>query len=178
MVLIDRRSFLGGSALLAVSAGRTLAGEAELHRLGLAKPPFAIAAPVLNIPDLAGATHGIEDYRGKTVVVSFWATWCPPCRKELPTLARLSRELQTERFAVLAVNVGDSQNKIQTFLDKIDHEGLPVLMDRNGDLPSKWYLRGLPVTYVVDGSGEVILAAIGERVWDSPEMIAALTSLS
>ncbi|MBN9671937.1 TlpA disulfide reductase family protein [Roseibium aggregatum] len=177
MGLINRRDVLVGGTLLAVTAGRAQAGEEELHKLGLARPPFAIDDPVLNVPDLAGAVHRIEDYRGKTVVVSFWATWCPPCRKELPTLAGLSRELAPDRFAVLAVNIGDNQNKIQSFLDRIDHDGLPVLMDKSGKLSGKWYLRGMPVTYVVDGSGDVILAAIGERVWDSPEMIAALTSL-
>ena len=78
---------------------------------------------------------------------------------------------------MLAVNVGDRQDRIEGFLDEIDYDGLTVLMDTEKAMPSTWYLRGLPVTYILDGSGKVVLAAIGDRVWDSDEMIAALRSL-
>ncbi len=183
MELLTRRNVLIGGAALATLAtpaalgGPALASEQDFWRLGLAEPALTIKAPALDVPDLDGRIHRIEDYRGKTLIVSFWATWCVPCRKEMPTLARLNRELGSDNFAVLAVNIGDADDKVLNFREQFDIEGLPLLTDTDKTLPGTWYLRGLPVTYVLNGSGEVILGAIGERVWDSPEMIAALKSL-
>ncbi|MEM8702076.1 MAG: TlpA disulfide reductase family protein [Pseudomonadota bacterium] len=176
MIRLSRREIVVGSAAIAVAGTPSFAQETDLRALGLAEPAFNVDAE-LNIPDLTGAVHQLEDYRGKTVVVSFWATWCPPCRKEMPTLARLGRELGTDDYAVLAVNVGDRQDKIEAFLNQIDHEGMAILLDNKKDMPSKWFLRGLPVTYIVDANGKVALGAIGERVWDAPEMIAGIRSV-
>lgn len=169
---------MGGCAVLASANLHAAASEPDLRHLGLISPPVAINAPELNIPDLNGAEHRLADYRGKTVVISFWASWCPPCRKEMPSLARLSRALGSEQFAVLAINVGDREQRIQSFLEQIDHEGMPILLDKDSVLPSKWYVRGLPVTYILDGTGTVVYGAIGERVWDSPDMISGLRSIS
>ena len=170
---MNRREILAASALLVAGVPALAEDTTNFRSLGLAEPAFSVDA-TLNIPDLTGAIHQLEDYRGKTVVVSFWATWCPPCRKEMPTLARLGRELGTDDYAVLAVNVGDREDKIRAFLDQIDHEGMTILLDNDKDMPTKWFLRGLPVTYIIDMNGEVALGAIGERVWDSPEMIAGI----
>ena len=78
MVEIDRRSLLAALTVLLASGHGALANADRLRRLGLAEPPIAIRAPELNVPDLQGALHRVEDYRGKITVVSFWATWCPP----------------------------------------------------------------------------------------------------
>ncbi|EAV41271.1 thioredoxin family protein [Stappia aggregata IAM 12614] len=178
MVSFSRRDILGGLAAGAVAATPAFGAEHDFTYLGLAEPPMVIDAPELDIPDLSGNIHKIEDYRGKIVVISFWATWCPPCRKEMPTLARLNRQLGLDRFAVLAVNVGDREDRVRDFLEKIDHDALPILLDQDTKLVSKWFIRGLPVTYLLDPKGRVIYGAIGERVWDSPAMISGLKSLS
>lgn len=178
MVNVNRRYVLGGLAATAAAITPAFAAEADFRSLGLARPPISIDAPELGVSDLSGTVHRIADYRGRTVIVSFWATWCPPCRKEMPALARLSRELHHDQFAVLAVNVGDAEEKVRRFMEQIDHQGLPVLLDRKSELASKWFIRGLPVTYVLDGAGKVIYGAIGERVWDAPAMISGLKSLS
>jgi len=177
MVKVDRRQILGGLAATALTFKPAFATGSDLRSLGLVRPPVAIDAPELNVPDLSGTIHRIEDYRGRTVIVSFWATWCPPCRKEMPTLARLGRELDSERFAVLAVNVGDAEDRVRKFLAQVDLGDLPVLLDRKSELASKWFIRGLPVTYLLDDAGKVIYGAIGERVWDSPAMVTGLKSL-
>lgn len=176
MIRLNRREILAGSAALALAATPAMAEQADFRKLGLAEPAFDVDA-VLDLPDLAGNIHQLEDYRGKTVVVSFWATWCPPCRKEMPTLARLGRELGTDDFAVLAVNVGDRRDKVLAFLEEIDHDGMSILIDNDKNTPAKWFLRGLPVTYIIDAGGKVALGAIGERVWDAPEMIAGIRSV-
>ncbi|MHA7776702.1 TlpA family protein disulfide reductase [Roseibium sp. M-1] len=176
MSIINRRQLLAAGALFSAFPLTTLAAEDELFRLGLIEPAFTIQ-PKLDLPDLSGKPHQIEDYSGRMLLVSFWATWCPPCRKEMPGLARLSRELGPEGFSVLAVNVGDSQDRIVRFLGEIDHDGMTFLSDPRNSMASVWYLHGLPVTYLLDRSGKVQRAAIGDRVWDSDDMLAALRSL-
>jgi len=176
MTDISRRQLLSGSAALALAPAAAFAADTDYSTLGLQEPAFEID-PKLGLADLTGKTHRIGDHAGKVLLVSFWATWCPPCRKEMPSLARLGRNLGPEGYSVLAVNVGDREDKIRGFLDEIDSDGLTVLMDTDKSMPSTWYLRGLPVTYILDRSGKVTLAAIGDRVWDSEAMIAALRTL-
>ncbi|MBG6232807.1 thiol-disulfide isomerase/thioredoxin [Labrenzia sp. EL_208] len=176
MIRLNRREILVGSAAVAVAGTPAFAQETDFRSLGLAEPAFTVDAE-LNIPDLAGKVHQLEDYRGKTVVVSFWATWCPPCRKEMPTLARLGQQLGTDDYAVLAVNIGDRQDKIEAFLGEIEHDGMSILLDNDKEMPAKWFLRGLPVTYIIDPQGKVALGAIGERVWDAPEMISGIRAV-
>ena len=96
MIRLSRREIMLASAAITIAGTPSFAGDTDLRALGLAEPAFNVDA-VLDIPDLTGAVHQLEDYRGKTVVVSFWAPWCPPCRKEMPTLARLGRELGNSR---------------------------------------------------------------------------------
>jgi len=175
MTEITRRRFLAGGTALALAP--TPALGADNRKLGLLEPAFEIS-PKLDLADLSGETHRTGDYAGKVLVVSFWATWCPPCRKEMSSLARLSRELGPDDFAVLAVNVGDRDDRIRDFLEEIDSDGLTVLLDSDKTMPSTWYLRGLPVTYILNRSGQVVLAAIGDRVWDSEDMMAALRSVN
>lgn len=173
MTGISRRHLLAAGAALAVTPASAYAAGTDLRHLGLLEPAFDID-PKLDLADLEGATHRIGDYAGKVLIVSFWATWCPPCRKEMPSLARLNRELGPEGFEVLAVNVGDREDRVMGFLDEIDSDGLTVLMDPGKSTPSTWYLRGLPMTYILDRTGKVALAAIGDREWDSDEMITGL----
>jgi len=176
MTDISRRHLLAGSAAMALAPSAAFATSADYRRLGLLEPAFEID-PKLDIADLDGKTHRIGDYAGKVLIVSFWATWCPPCRKEMPSLARLSRELGPDGYAVLAVNVGDREDKVRGFLEEIDSDGFTVLMDSDKSMPTAWYLRGLPVTYILGRSGKISLAAIGDRVWDSEEMIAAIRTV-
>ena len=131
----------------------------------------------LGIADMDGQVHALKDYRGKVLVVSFWATWCPPCRKEMPSLARLSRALPPDRFSVVAVNMGDRRDRVETFLGEIDHAGLPVLLDEKNALATQWYLRGLPVTYILDPSGDLRLGVFGARDWDNPEITDQIVAL-
>ncbi|WP_417672028.1 TlpA family protein disulfide reductase [Roseibium sp.] len=177
MVKLQRRDFLAGAGAMVLSGPASAGVDADFAAVGLARPPVAIKAPTLDVPDLNGTLHRVEDYLGKVVLVSFWATWCPPCRKEMPSLARLNRAMPSDSFAVLAVNVGDKDERISDFLAQIDHEGLPVLLDRNSTLPSQWFIRGLPVSYVLDREGKVAFGAIGGREWDAPGIQDALRAL-
>jgi thiol-disulfide isomerase/thioredoxin len=134
-----------------------------------------IPAPELRLKDLGGTEYGITDLLGRVVLVNFWATWCPPCRKEMPALQRLSQRLRGEPFAVLGVNVGEDPERIEDFLQSLPvPPDFPMLLDRSGDAAKAWNVRVVPTTWVVDRETRKVLGAVGEVDFDSPELVEQL----
>ncbi len=131
--------------------------------------PFAL-------PDTDGTIHKLSDYRGKTVILNFWATWCPPCRKEMPSMQRAWDKLKgSGKVVMIAVHVGGNEEKIWNFMGDGDYDFL-VLIDKSGKIPKQWPMMGLPSTFIISPAGKIVLRAIGEREWDSPEIIKQILS--
>jgi len=120
--------------------------------------------PALELEDLQGRVHRLSDYRGKVVLVNFWATWCEPCREEMPSIERLRQSLAGEPFAVLAVNLAEPVSRIERYLAGVP-VGFPVLLDRDTQTARSWKARILPATYLVDAAGRVRYVRIGELDW-------------
>ena len=136
------------------------------------KPP----APEFTLPDIDGRTHRLSDYRGKVVVVNFWATWCPPCREEMPAMQRAWEQVRNDDIVFLGINVGETEDELFAFTGdyRVD---FPLLMDRDSAAIQDWPIRGLPTTYVVDSDGHLAYRAIGGRAWDRPEVLDQLRAL-
>ncbi len=135
------------------------------------RPP----APDFELPDIGGKLHRLSDLKGKVVLINFWATWCPPCRGEMPSLERLWNQLKDQDFKILAVNIGESNEQIAHFYFSVRTPlTFSILTDRHRLASQYWPLRGLPGTYVVDREGRVTHVAHGARRWDSREMIRTL----
>lgn len=130
------------------------------------RPP----APELDLQGPDGERIRLEDYRGKPLIVNFWATWCPPCRAEMPSMQRAWEQVRGEGIALIAVNVGESAEEIARFTDQVD-VGFPLPMDRESRVVQSWPVRGLPTTFVVDPEGRLAYMATGEREWDSPKLL-------
>lgn len=143
---------------LVLALAAPLAGAQEL------RPWRGGAAPPLALQDLEGSAHRLEDYRGKVVLVNFWATWCDPCRAEMPALNQLRASLAGRPFAVLAVNLAESEPRIRRFMEQVPLE-FPVLLDRDSGAARAWKARVLPVSYVLDGAGRIRYSALGEIDW-------------
>ena len=126
------------------------------------------AAPSLELDDLEGRTHRLADYRGKVVLINFWATWCGPCREEMPSLERLRQALEGKPFVVLAVNVGEGGRVAGDFMRAMPH-GFTVLLDRDGRTTKAWGARILPATYVLEPGGEVRIRHFGALDWSSAD---------
>jgi thiol-disulfide isomerase/thioredoxin len=171
MTAIDRRSVL---ALLAASLLPTHAAGDDLP---LADLPGQIEAPEFALPDLSGKVQRLSELRGRPVLVNFWAVWCPPCRRELAELADLRKSLADTGYEILAVNLGDSAERINTFLASYPAVGLPILLDAEKKSAAPWHISALPVAYAVDRSGILRLGAIGERNWRSPDIARQLRAL-
>lgn len=139
------------------------------HTFTTLKP--AKAAKNFTLPDLDGKPHRLADYRGKVVLVNFWATWCPPCRREMPSMEHLSQRLKDEPFVILAINQQEDPEQVFVFSAQLDPAPtFPILFDRNSVVAKAWGVRGLPASFLVDKQGRVVHRAMGGREFDHPEI--------
>ncbi|NNJ95409.1 MAG: TlpA family protein disulfide reductase [Halobacteria archaeon] len=135
-----------------------------------------VMAPDFELADTEGRMHRLSDYRGKTVIINFWTTWCPPCREEIPSMNRAWNILQQEDVVILAINMGEDEDTI--FIFTADYPAdFPLLLDREGEVIAQWPVKGLPTTYVVAPDGRIAYRAIGGREWDDPEFIRKIRDL-
>lgn len=133
-------------------------------------------APDFSLRDIDGATHRLADYRGQVVIVNFWATWCPPCREEMPSMQRAWERLKNQDIVILAIDVGEDEDTIFTFTADYPVE-FPLLMDLDSSVIQSWPVRGLPTTFVIDPQGRMVYRAIGTRDWEDPALLEALRKL-
>lgn len=158
---------LSRRALLAGFASASAATIVRAEPLPLIPLPGHVAAPDFALPDLNNRTHRLADYRGRPLLVSFWAVWCPSCRKEMPELAAL-RQTISDGVTVLTIDVGDSDDRISEFLDMNLVSGLTVLRDSDKSVATAWHVLGLPCAYGVSATGQLRLGALGARDWTAP----------
>jgi peroxiredoxin len=136
------------------------------------RPP----APDFTLPDTAGKVHRLSDYRGRPVIINFWATWCPPCREEIPSMNRAWRSLRESGVAMLAINVGEDEDTIFVFTADYPAE-FPLLLDRFGEVIGQWPVKGLPTSFVIAPDGTLAYRAIGGRVWDDEKLLEMIRGL-
>ncbi|MFN3543445.1 MAG: TlpA family protein disulfide reductase [Thiobacillus sp.] len=145
------------------------------HNLTMQAPK---PAPALKLKDLEGKTHDLAALRGKVVLINFWATWCPPCRREMPSMERLAQRFRGQPFVVLAVDVGEDPDTIEAFTSQLDTAlTFPILLDTRSHAMRAWKVAGLPTTFLVDKEGRIVASAIGGREFDHPEMVKAVGEL-
>jgi len=133
-------------------------------------------APALSLKDLEGTAQALQAYRGKVVVLNFWATWCEPCRDEMPSFNKLRQSFAGKPVVVLAVNVGEGEGRIAEFLRKVPVD-FPVLLDRDAAVSKAWKVRLLPATFILGRDGRVRYSYAGERDWGDVAVRAKITAL-
>jgi peroxiredoxin len=104
------------------------------------------------LPDLVGAPVALRDFRGKRVLLNFWATWCGPCRYEIPHMVELYDEIYDQGFEIVAVNLGEDTNRVAAFVRRFDMR-FPVLLDRRLQVASAYHVRGIPTSIFLDEQG-------------------------
>lgn len=135
--------------------------------------PAANPAPDFNLMGMDGETYTLEDLKGKFVLVNFWATWCNPCKVEMPLLEKLHQTLKSEKFTVLGLHVGPGPENIEEF-KKLMPISFPIYVDM--DLEVNWGVPGLPTTFLMNPEGKLIYRAVGKREFASDEMVNFLKS--
>ena len=134
------------------------------------------ATPPLSLQDLDGRPHSLEDYRGKVVLINFWATWCEPCRDEMPSMNKLRAALGGMPFAVLAVNLAEPESRIKRFLEQVPLD-FPVLLDRDTATAKAWKARILPASFLVGPDGRIRYSVLGEFDWTQERVREAIVKL-
>ncbi len=147
--------------------------QAEQSLTALKNPQMA---PDFTLVDMDGVTHKLSDYRGRPVIVNFWATWCPPCREEMPSMERAWNKIKDQGIAMLAVNVGEDEDTIFTFTGDFP-ASFTILLDTTGKITEQWPIQGLPTTYVVSPEGKLVYRAIGGREWDDEQLLDQVRQL-
>lgn len=150
--------------------------QGDMRKLVLTAPPAP--APEVAFQDVDGATKTLADWRGKVVLVNFWATWCAPCRAEMPALDRLQADLGGDGFAVITVATGrNAPAAIDKFFDEAGVTRLPKFRDERQALARAMGVVGLPVSVILDANGHEVARLIGEAAWDAPEAKAVIAAL-
>jgi len=169
----------------------TGAGERLIPASASAKPWYAAsleaqgfyvfaepqAIPALKITTLEGKPVGLEALAGKIVLLNFWATWCPPCRAEMPSIQALHDAMKGSDFAVMAVSVGERRATVTSFLSSNPYR-FPIYLDESGAASRPYTGQGIPTTYVLDKQGRVMAGVIGARDYSDPGLVEVFKTLA
>jgi peroxiredoxin len=163
-----------GVALMCVPAWGHLDA---FNQMGIVPPRVEKPAPNFSLKDLDGKTIRLDDFRGKPVLLNFWATWCKACKDELPSMQRLYKSLEKEGVEVIAVSI-DRRNfdRVQSFVDEYQLT-FPVLLDPDQKARKDYFILGLPTSYLIDADGKLKGYISGARAWDSPASKEVMLSL-
>jgi peroxiredoxin len=173
---IDRRAFLLGAAgLVLFPAIGARAAQPDVFARVAQRPP----APDFSLEDADRKVWQLSSLSGRVVVVNFWASWCPPCKRELPSLDILYRTTAPNGVLVLGVNAGETWETVAAFTAGLESVlSFPILADEKGSVMRTWQVKALPATYVVDRAGRIVLRALGGRDFSRPDAIDDVTKLA
>jgi len=134
-------------------------------------------APDITVKALDGTELKLSDLKGKVVMLNFWATWCPPCREEIPSMMKLNSRMEGKPFQMLAVSLDEGgRADVETFFKNSGFK-LPAYTDPSKKAASAYGVTGVPETYIIDTKGIVAKKVIGPLKWDDPEVLSFLTNL-
>lgn len=188
----NNRLFLFASLLwlgvLQISASYLLAGEKQLSNKGinyklvsnLQEMKDKSPSPDFTLPNLGGEKVSLKDFRGKLLMLNFWASWCVPCRDEMPAMERLYQRYKDRGFVILGVNLQDNKKSAVAFVKELKIT-FSIAFDPNGEVGLLYGAWGLPATYLIDANGIALARAWGPADWYSPgarELIEALVGRS
>ena len=153
-------------------------GQSADLEFGLTSVYGQPAAPQLDLPGVDGKRYQLAAYQGSVVLVNFWATWCAPCIHEMPTLQKLREKLKGQRFEVLAVNLGEDEERIRAFMEKFTPKlEFPILLAHDQSIMQAWKIQGLPISYLVDNQGRWVYQALGPRDFSHPHIVSRIEDL-
>lgn len=132
--------------------------------------------PNFTLPSLDGKSYTLGDLKGKVVFINFWATWCPSCREEMPSMERLYRKFKDKAFTILAVDIMERPETVERFVRKYKIS-FPILLDASGEISRQYRAISIPVTYIVDKRGKAVGKILGPRKWDDEHAQAFLRKL-
>ena len=163
---VDAPPATSGTRVARPRAGRVLKLDEAVRELDLIRPSRQKLAADFTAPLAGGKRFRLADHRGKVVLINFWATWCPPCREEMPAMERLWAHHKDNGFVLVAVSVDAKSDLVPPFVG--EHKlTFPVALDPAMEVANLYGVRGLPSSFIVDPQGNMAALAIGPRAWDN-----------
>ncbi len=165
------------AAIIALSPSVSFAHDPALHGFRLVTFKHSVAAPEFTLKNLTGDSVRLEQFRGDYILLNFWATWCPPCVKEMPSMEQLQQKFMDKGIHVVAISLDkESEEKVAAFVARLNLS-FPILLDPDGIVSDPYGARELPSTFILNPDGRVIAAAKGERDWYGEEAISYFDEL-
>jgi thiol-disulfide isomerase/thioredoxin len=164
----------GASATLVAETGqdfRPLLAKADFQT-----PSKPLMSTDFELPTLDGGKVKLSGLKGSVVILNFWATWCPPCRAEIPSMESFHKKLRSKGLRVLAVDLAEETGKVRDFVTKNKME-VTILLDGTGQVGGTYGASSIPTTYVIGKDGAILARTIGAREWDTPEMVTLFETL-
>ena len=150
--------------------------SAELSSAGLQVPSGTLASTDFTLPTLDGRKVSLGSLKGKVVFLNFWATWCPPCRAEMPSMETLYQRYKDRGLEILAVDLKEEKKTVSEFVDQ-NKLTFTILLDSTAEVGGIYGTEAIPTTYIVDRLGNIVARAVGGLGWDTPAMFAIFDKL-
>ncbi len=170
------RNILTAAALVLACFASSTSYAALGHTLS--RLPTPVPAPDFTLEDMDGEKYTLSSLRGKVIMINFWATWCPPCREEIPSMEAVYQSLRDKDFIVLAINQWESPDHVFSYMGQLDvYPTFPILFDRDSSVSDSYGVKGLPTTMLIDRQGRVVYRAVGGRNFNHPDVRALIQQL-
>jgi peroxiredoxin len=144
--------------------------------LGIQRITPPIKAIDFTLENLEGSLVSLKGFQGKVVFLNFWATWCGPCRYEMPDMEKLWQKFKEEDFVILAVDLRERKERVSSFMEENGYT-FPVLLDSRGEVARAYGIRAIPTTYLLDPEGKIVGRALGAREWASQDAFKLIEHL-
>jgi peroxiredoxin len=142
------------------------------------KPYNGDALPDFTLSDIRGKAHTLSSYQGKVVMVNFWATYCGPCIREIPSMQRLKQKLAGKPFDILAIDMAEEKADVEAFMQRHNIKvNFPILLDTEGTVIEQWMVSAVPTTFIIDPQGKIRYALYGGLEWDNEEVVKTISGL-
>ena len=171
----NRRQLLLTILLVLIVGGLLIAlsmkgQESSFQLIGQSRIKVGSPAPNFTFPDLTGKKVSLSDYKGRVVFLNIWATWCPPCVDEMPSMEKLYKKFKGDQFEILAVSIdGEGRKAVVPFMRRLNLT-FPALLDRKGKIKNIYRVTGIPESFIIDKNGIIIKKIIGPLDWSKPEV--------
>jgi len=172
-----RRFMLCALGSVVIAAATRFAVADPFSELGVDTPKVRVAAPPFSLNKLGGGEVSLKGLNGRVILLNFWATWCAPCREEMPAMQRLWERYRAQGLVIVAVATDKGDRKsVAAFVDKLALS-YPIALDPQGSVRNRYEVVGLPMSYLIGRDGKISARVIGIRTWDSPQAYALVEHL-
>ncbi len=175
-ILITMMIASGFPAVAESESDTPSAVQQQLIELGFRVFKEPVDAPDFELENLAGESVRLSSLKGNVVFLNFWATWCPPCRAEMPSMQTLFEKFSDEDFEIIAIDLQESKRTVTNFVEERDFT-FPVVIDKSGRVGGTYGARSIPTTYLIDKRGKAIGFLVGSRMWDGEDVESVFRTL-